>query len=309
MDVDDRRQRRVAGVGRRRDPGLDRAAGARAPRSAHDRLRVASLPGGARSRRTRGSPRGRAVARPARASSAPSRGCRRVPSQRSSRRRADRATASAWVDDVAVDAGADGAGRSAGRGIERERAGCERPRSVTVATIGPRVEPDGPGAASTIQPVEVRVGPVADRAVEVRRRAPTARADPSAGPTSRPGLTSSSGSGSRIADRGDPAAVRRARGVARRAARARGPRVARRAAASSTSTAQIVVRGRRSASGPRSAVNATVRPSGRQAMSGDAPVARGDLARRRRRAPSVDDEQVRPAVEVARPRPSASPSG
>ena len=73
------------------------------------------------------------------------------------------------------------------------------------------------------------------------------------------------------ADGGDPATVRRPGRVVRPAAGgedlARLGALAAHASGSSTSTAQIVVRGWRSGSGPRSVVKAIVRPSGCQAMS------------------------------------------
>ncbi len=73
--------------------------------------------------------------------------------------------------------------------------------------------------------------------------------------------------------------------------------MARALAASSTSTAQIVVRGWRSGSGPRSLVNAIVRLSGCHAMSAtpQSPL----VTWRGPPLGHVDDEQVRPAIEVA----------
>ena len=296
VDVDDRRQRPVAGIGRRGDPGLDRAAGP--GRS----VRVMS---GIGCRRCQAEPivvrvRGRAAARCgslARLDSSIAR-TPSVPSQLIAPAAGPRvATASEWVDDVArhdrLDPGrARRARRSGGTTV-----GWARPFRVTVATIAILRRPVRPAARRHHPARQVRVGPLADRQVQVRREVTHGGADPSPDPTMSPGLRSSSGSGTSRPDRHDPATVRRPGGVVGPAGRCQdlarfGP------ASSSTSTAQIVVRGRTSGIRPACGRERD-RPSVRAPRDvGHAPVARGDLPRlgARRR---VDDEQVRPAVQVA----------
>ena len=170
----------------------------------------------------------------------------------------------------------------------------------------------GPVRLSTRPAGQVGVVPVADRPVEVRRER-SARAVAVGRPDEdrRAQVVGSV----RVVDADDrqPAAVRRERRAGRPAGRARGPRAApgpspASPSAASASTAQIDVRGRRSASGLRSAANAIVRPSGCQAMpatpKSPSVSCRASVAPGRRH-----DEQVRPAVEVAPTRRSASRCG
>src|SRR6188768_1683447 len=153
--------------------------------------------------------------------------------------------------------------------------GCERPRSEIVATILRSPAQNGPWRPYTNQPVR-----------SVSGQFPTGRSrpgassrggrEPLAGPIITPGLISSSGSSSSTpwaaihAPSGDQAGL---------VAQPPGARTSRGSAfESSTSTAQIVGRGWRSGSGPRSLEKAIVWPSGCQAIS-DTPVPSGDLAR------------------------------
>jgi hypothetical protein len=141
--------------------------------------------------------------------------------------------------------------------------GSDRPRSVTTPAIVVASIQAGPHRPDTIHPL---------RSVSAQlpngrsRSSPSAHGgrDPSAGPSSRPGLTSSSGhssstptaanqrpSGENAGRPAKPPASSSNRGCDRFE---RGP--------ASTSTAQIFVNGARSASSPRLAANATVRPFG-----------------------------------------------
>ena len=209
-----------------------------------------------------------------------------------------------------------GVGGSTGRpvvGVEPEAA---RVRPTAVADDGDdrarRRATHGPCRPETIQPVrsvstQLPIGPVeVGREVDGRAAALSRRP----GRAGCVGLTSSSGSVRDDADRRDPAAVGRVRpggwpsrrAPGSRAARARLVRRRRRR------PTQIVVRGSRSGSGPRSAVKAIVRPSGCQAMSltPQSPLVtwRGvAAAARRRRSTGATSDRDGP------PRPSASRSG
>ncbi len=152
----------------------------------------------------------------------------------------------------------------------------------------------GPGRPSTIQPVR---SPSTQLAKGRSRSAAISigGAEPSAGPTRRVGLTSSRGSGTQDADRGEPPPVR---GVGRPA----------RVAGRRQDLARVGVRGIH-VDGPDGRARADVglgsavaRERDRPAVRapGDvryAPVARGDLPRPRA-GRGVNDEQVRPVVEV-----------
>ncbi len=155
-------------------------------------------------------------------------------------------------------------------GSKAKRTGWERPRSEIVARSVASSSQNGPWRPLTIQPLR-----------SVSTQLPTGRSrfgasatggrEPSAGPTMTPGTEVVERLGLEQPDRRDPAPVRGPRGVVRPAAPGPGSRAARprgRCGESEpASTAQIVVRGCRSGSGPRSAVNAIVRPSGCHAMS------------------------------------------
>ena len=143
--------------------------------------------------------------------------------------------------------------------------GCDRPRSEIVATIVSSSSQAGPWRPLTIQPLRSESTQLPTGRSRSGARAIGGR-EPSAGPRIRPGLMSSSGSVSRT----PTAAIQRPSGD--HAGWFAQPAAARTSyggagSVGSTSTAQIVVRGWRSGSGPRSAVNAIVRPSGCQAMS------------------------------------------
>ena len=277
---------RVAGAGGERDPGVDRAA--RAGRLDQPHLdRREARPASADPMRVRGrgwSPgsstvdssiaRGPSVARQRDASAEPSR--RRAVAGRDRRWRRDVAVdGRRWPAGAAVAASSGNTPRHAsGRGPRPSRRSSSR-RSRP----GPCRPDDHPAG-------QVAVDPVADRAgrgpgARSTGRSPRCRRP---APTSTVGLMSSSGSASSDADRREPAAVRASTPgwwpQPPGARTSRGSAVAASPVAS-TSTAQIV--------GPRAevrrrgrdrAAKTTVRPSGCQAMSADAPVAAGHLARR-----------------------------
>ena len=205
---------------------------------------------------------GAVVAGRHRASAAPSPGCRRCRASRSGRLGAD----------------GDRVGRDvARRARRRSTASCTRLRvepedvRMRAAAVGDRrdeplvVEPERPVAPVDHPAVEVGVDPVADRPVEVRARAATAVRSRPPARRGRPGSRrrAAPARGGRLAAIQRPSGDHA--GWFAQPGREDLARLARRAA--STSTAQIVVRQWRSGSGPRSAVNAIVRPSGCHAMS------------------------------------------
>ena len=269
----------------------------------HDRLRVAALPGGADRASGRAGGRCRAVPARARASTAPSRASRR---SRATRRRRSSTTASEWTDDVAV--GQTPTTRSAGRSRDRSMTshGCDRPRSETAIDDAVRPRPrrarcglDHParrGRVSTQLPIgRSRSGVSVDR-----RRRPVGRAEEEAGAdvVERVGLDDPDG--------GDPPPVG---GVGRAAGRA-----GRREDLARLGVGRVDIDGPdrrpRAEVGIRAAVGGerTVRPSGLQVMPGTPQSPRVTWRGRAPRA-DVDDEEVRPVVEVADARRSASPSG
>ena len=183
-------------------------------------------------------------------------------------------------------------------GSSRNRTGCERPRSLTVATIVPGSSQYGPGRPVTIQPlrsvsVQLPIGRSRSGASAYGGR------DPSAGPIRIPGLTSSSGSASST----PTAASQRPSGEKRAGWRTR-PREHR--------TRRLVVVDVDGPDGrPRVRVGdcdpgpPRTRPSGRRAprLRSPRPSRRRDLARPGT-GTRLDDEQVRPAVEMAGPVPA-----
>ena len=239
---------------RRGDPRLDRAARPGRLDASHLDRREPPLPGDADA--SSGSTSAAAARPPSRSiDRAPSPGCRACRGPRSCRSAG--ATASVWV--VASDHGrvaraAIGVGGRSARpvaGSSRKRTGCDRPRSVTVATIVASSSQSGPCRPDTIQPLRsVSIQLPIGRSRSARVDGLGGAADPSAGPTRIARAD--------VVERVGPRGHRWPRPSGRRAStpggwpsrRGPGPRAARRPRAfASTSTAQIVVRGRGPAPG------------------------------------------------------------
>ena len=257
----------VAGAGRRRDPGVDRTAGPGRLDEAHVGHRSNASCQREPSRRAASARWTRRAVWP---TSTVISSIARMPSVPERRRPAPFAR---HADRVGRDVGPPASRRrSRGRAAGRSRVDPERVRMGPAR--GPRSSrrsrssssQTGPWRPDTIQPLRSVSAQLPIGRSRSGREVAVAGASRRPVPTRMPGLMSSSGSGSSDADGREPAPVRRPGGVVRPAAW--GEDLARlRLAAASTSTAQIVVRGCRSGSGPRSAVNATVLPSGCQAMS------------------------------------------
>ena len=294
VHVHDGRDGAVRSVGRRGDPGLDRSGRTGRLGQGHHRHREPPLPGRPDPRPDAWRPtrRGRGSASSmARTPSVPSQLIAPVAGPRV-------ATAREWATMSPVDEGLD-PDRSSDlrRQVEGRRVSPPSRRDRGDDPV--RGRPERSAAARRHPARQVRVGPLADGSVQVRREHPRLRRPiDGGGDEARAEVVEGLGlvqadrrrsrrpSGDHAGWLAQPPAARTSRGsVASVPSR-------------STSTAQIVVRGRRSASGPRARGEGDRPAIGAPCDVGHAPIARGDLARggTRRR---VDHEEVRPAIEVA----------